>query len=74
MKLKTWGLYGAIGLMTFCVLTILANITCWLWVRALSGILAAYLFVSGTCALIDMIREIKKDRHPPMTLGEWIDK
>lgn len=26
-----------------------------------------------SASLIDIIKEIKKDRHPPMTIGEYID-
>lgn len=72
MKLKEMRMYIILILVT-SIVTIAALATNIFVFRILGGIWNAYMVVSGSILLIDLIREIKKDRHPPMTAGEYID-
>ena len=55
------------------LINILAVTTDIFALRVLSGFCDAYLVVGAAGMLIDIVKEIKKDRHPPMTYGEYMD-
>ena len=73
MELKTYGIGVGLFAIVFYGLTFAVSVTGWNWLRVPGAFIGALGFVCSVCGLIDMIKEIKKGKCPPMTFGEWLD-